>query len=396
MHKLGAICLIVFASMLNYQVNAQDTGIVFEELQWGEVLSKAKSQQKLVFVEGYVEWSEPCALLDQYTLSDKEVGEFYNSNFVNVQVDMEDVLGLELAEVYAVESYPVFLFLDAEGNMVHRGCGALESSEFIQMGQIAKSDSSLSELQKRFESGESTTTFLLNYSFALENACMDKSGFVSEYFENTKEEDWLSESSWAMINFNVSDPFSPQIQYLLSHPQKFVDKYGKDTVEAKLHNVMLDQLIAIYEGADLTLFATQALKYLMADVEFKDKTELFHLADLKVNDLKENWPEYAENVISVVKEQEVDDPDQLNEFGWKFYLFINDTQQLEEAAGWMKGVIRDYPDATYYDTYASLKYKLGEMKDAVKYGELALQAAELEGEEIMHYKSQLKMFRLGK
>ena len=62
----------------------------------------------------------------------------------------------------------------------------------------------------------------------------------------------------------------------------------------------------------------------------------------------------------------------------------------------MKEVLRDYPDATYYDTYASLKYKLGAVKEAVKFSELAMQAAEIAGEDLMHYKTQLDLFRSGK
>lgn len=396
MRKLSSIFLIVLLIAVNYQVKGQDTGIVFEELEWEDLLAKAKTEQKLVFVEGFVTWSEPCAILEEYVLSDKEVGEFYNSHFINVQVDMEDYLGIQLSELYEIESYPVFLFLDAEGNMVHRGCGAVESSEFIGMGEVATGSNSLSEMQKKFESGDQSLDFLVEYSLALEDACMDKSSIVDVFFENTNQKDWINEPYWTMINLNVSDPYSEQIQYLMAHADQYASKYGKDTVEAKLYNVMLDQLISIYEGADLTLFATQALKHLMAGVDFEDKGQLLNLANLKVNDLKENWPAYAANVISVVEEQEVEDPDQLNEFGWKFYLFVDSPSQLEEAAKWMKEVLKNYPDATYYDTYASLKYKMGDLKEAMKFGQLALQAAELEGEDPIHYKNQLKMFQSGK
>ncbi len=396
MSKLTSFLILVLLLSLHSYTQAQSNGIQFVEMQWEEVLEKSKVENKLIFIEGYVEWSEPCAVLEEYTLTDKEVGEFYNANFINVQVDMEDYLGLQLTEMYEVASYPVFLFIDAAGTMIHRGCGAVDAADFIAMGEAAIGDSPLSVMQQKFETGERSLDFLTDYSYALDYACVDKTEFVTTYFENTDQREWMSEESWAMINLNVSDPYSKQIQYLIAYHDMFSMKYGKDTVDAKIFNVMLDQLIAIYEGGDLTLFATQALKRLMSEVEFADKSKLVSLADLKVNDLKENWPEYAKNAITVVEEQEVADPDQLNEFAWKFYLFIEEASQLEMAAKWMKGVIQDYPDATYYDTYASLKYKLGEQKEAVKYGQLALQAAEMEGEDILHYKTQLDLFKAGK
>ncbi|WP_421871161.1 thioredoxin family protein [Marinoscillum sp.] len=396
MSKLTYLTFILLMISQSLLAQNQSKGIVFDEMQWEEAMKKATEQQKLVFVVGYVEWSEPCADLAEYTLTDQEVGEFYNANFINLQVDMEDYLGLTLTDTYDVESYPVFLFLDGSGNMVHRGCGAIDSNDFIQMGKEAIGENPISVMQQKFDAGERSLDFLIEYSLTLEDACMDNTDFVNDYFAGTNQHDWMNEASWAMINLNVTDPYSEQFQYLIAYHDMFSLKYGKDTVDAKVFNVMLDQLIAIYEGSDLTLFATQALRQLMAEVDFKDKEQLMSLANLKVNDLKENWPTYAEYAIQVVGEQDVRDPDQLNEFGWKFYLFVEKAEHLEAAAAWMREVLRDYPDATYYDTYASLKYKLGAVKEAIKYGELAMQAAEIEGEDLMHYKTQLDLFKSGK
>ncbi|WP_258099088.1 DUF255 domain-containing protein [Marinoscillum pacificum] len=396
MTKLTSFLTIVLLLSLSFSSQAQDKGIQFVDMEWEKVLEKSKAENKLIFITGFVEWSEPCAVLREYTLSDKEVGEYYNQKFINVLVDMEDYLGLQLTDLYEVQSYPVFLFIDAEGNMVHRGCGAIDAADFLTMGEVALSESNLSIMKQKFETGERSVDFLTEYSYALEYACVNKTEFIETFFEGTDQKDWMTEESWTMINLNVSDPYSKQIQYLMAYHDRFSMKYGKDTVDAKIFNVLLDQLISIYEGEDLTLFATQALRRLISEVEFTDKEKLVSLADLKVNDLKENWPAYATNAITVVEEQEVSDPDQLNEFSWKFYLFIDDVAQLETAAKWMKGVLQDYPDATYYDTYASLKFKLGDQKEAVKYGQLALQAAELEGEDVMHYKTQLDLFKAGK
>lgn len=392
MIKTSLISLFIFkVTILSYAQN----GVIFQDLEWDAALNKAGNEGKLLFVEGYVGWSEPCDILEKYTLTDKEVGEYYNQNFVNIRLDMEDFPGIQISDDYEVVSYPVLLFLDGAGKLVHRGCGAIDAEEFLEMGKIAESEQSLSAMKRRFGQGERSLAFLTDYSFALENACADKSEMVATYFSEITQHEWLNETSWTMINLNVSDPFSEQIQYLIAYHDMFSLKYGKDTVDAKIFDVMIDQLIAIYEGADLTLFATQALRQLMLEVDFKDKDELMSLANLKVNDLKENWMEYAQNAIDVVSEQDVVDPDQLNEFAWKFYLFIDNAEQLKAATSWMRNVLTDYPDATYYDTYASLKYKLGERVEAVKFSKLALQAAQLEEEDLMHYKAQLKKFESG-
>ncbi|MEQ8582438.1 MAG: DUF255 domain-containing protein [Marinoscillum sp.] len=370
-------------------------GVKFNDLSWSEALELSEKSGKLIFLEGYVNWSQPCAILEKYTFTDSESGTFFNTNFINIRMDMEDIAGAVLAEEYEVSSFPVLLFLDSRGEVVHRGCGAVETDELITLGKAALGAGNLSEMQQHFEEGERSLDFLVDYSLMLADACMDPSALVEAYFTGLPHSKWMEESAWAMINLNVTDPFSEPFQYLMAYHDMYGLRYGKDTVDQKIHDVMLDQLIAIYEGEDLTLFATQALRQLLNDVDFDQKNELLSLVNLKTADLKANWPAYAENAVKVVAEQQVEDPDQLNEFAWKFYLFVDDEGHLNAAKNWMRGVLDNYPSATYYDSYASLLFKLGEKKEAVKYSEKALQAAEVELEDLMYYQNQLKFFTEG-
>jgi len=383
-----------FVLLITLCAAAQD-GVKFSDLSWTEALDQSKKSGKLIFLEGYADWSQPCAILEKYTFTDREVGAFFNSNFINIRMDMEDIAGAVLAEEYEVSSFPVLLFLDGNGEVVHRGCGAVETDELMTLGKAALGAGSLSEMEQHFEDGERSLDFLVDYSLMLADACMDRTKLVETFFSELPHSKWMEESAWAMINLNVSDPYSEPFQYLMAYHDMYGLKYGKDTVDQKIHDVMLDQLIAIYEGEDLTLFATQALRQLMSEVDFDKKGELQSLVNLKAADLKANWPVYAENAVKVVQEQQVEDPDQLNEFAWKFYLFVDDEAHLSQAKNWMRGVVDRYPSATYYDSYASLLFKLGEKKEAVKYSEKALQAAEIELEDLMYYKNQLKFFTEG-
>lgn len=370
-------------------------GVSFEELDWIEALEKANEENKLVFLEAYVNWSQPCTMLEKFALQDEGVGAFYNENFINIRMDMEAFPGVELAEIYEIYAFPYLLFVRPDGEVVHRGCGVLDAKEMIALGKEAMGGQNLAYYQEKFDSGDRSAEFLAEYSMLLENACMDKTRLIEEYFRTVKYEDWTNEASWTMINLNVTDPYSDQFQYLMKNQSEFAGKYGKDTVDKKIYNVLLDQFIAIYEGADITLFATQALRDMLSKIDFNQKNELKSLVDMKYADLKQNWDLYAENAVKVVKEQGVTDPDQLNEFGWKFYLFVNDQEKLQMAVEWMEKVLKEYPDATYMDTYASLLYKTGNQKRAVRFAEKALQAAEYELQDLMHYEVQLEKFKSG-
>jgi len=301
-----------------------------------------------------------------------------------------------LAEEYGVSSFPTLLFLDAEGNVVHRGCGAVATDELIALAEEAQGEDHLSAMNERFISGNYSNDFLIKFSKQLANACMNPEDYLMVYFDSLSNQEMMSEASWNMINLNISDPFSEPFQFLLRNKNAYAEKFGRDTVDTKIYNTLLDIAIDIYEEADLRLFATRALDQMISEVDFEGKSELKSLAGLKIADLKENWPLYAQNAIKGVAEQGGTDPDQLNEFAWKFYLFVEDQEKLRAAAEWMKMTVGNYPNATYFDSYASLLYKLGEEKKAVKYSELALQAAELEVEDLMHYQMQLEKFKGGK
>lgn len=387
-----------FATMcvlVGFKTQAQDEGVVFQDISWDEALQVAADENKLIFLEGYVHWSQPCAVLEKYVFTDQEVGLFFNERFVNIRLDMDDFPGAQLGEMFGVNSYPTLLFLDPQGNLVHRGCGALETNELISLGHQALSDSTLQAFEARYQQGDRSNDFLVNYSLLLADACMDTDFLVEDFFGDMPKTNWVDAAAWNMINLNVSEAYSEQFQFLLQNREAFAQRYGQDTVDAKIYTVLLDQLIAIYEGADLTLFATQALEKLIQEVDFNQQQKLLSLTQLKTADLKANWQQYGASAVKVVEEQEVSDPDQLNEFGWKFYLFVDDREHLAQAAAWMKGVITANPNATYLDTYASLQYKLGNTKEAIKYGKQALEAAELELEDLMHYREQLAMFQAG-
>lgn len=71
------------------------------------------------------------------TFPQKEVGEFYNPNFINVKIDMEKGDGLMLAGKYSVNAYPTLLYIDGEGKLVHKVIGYMDPEKFISAGKVA-------------------------------------------------------------------------------------------------------------------------------------------------------------------------------------------------------------------------------------------------------------------
>lgn len=110
-------------------------GIQFTEASWREILKKAKAEKKVIFLDAYASWCGPCKMLQKQVFTQKEVGDFYNSKFINVKMDMEKGEGPALAQVYPLEAYPTLLFIDGDGRVLKKFIGAPKAEELIAIGK---------------------------------------------------------------------------------------------------------------------------------------------------------------------------------------------------------------------------------------------------------------------
>lgn len=121
----------------NLQIAGVETaqGIQFIEADWNKALAEAKKQNKLIFLDAYATWCGPCKLLKKNTFSDKEAGEYFNSNFINVAIDMEKGDGPALSEKYSVSAYPTLIIADSNGKIISFTQGYMKPSQLIDFGK---------------------------------------------------------------------------------------------------------------------------------------------------------------------------------------------------------------------------------------------------------------------
>lgn len=109
----------------------------FYEGKWAQALEKAKSENKLLFVDAYAVWCGPCRWMANNVFPNEDVAKFFNENFVNYKLDMEKGEGPKIAQAYKVTAYPTLLFIDGEGNVKHRVMGAQSVEDLISTGKLA-------------------------------------------------------------------------------------------------------------------------------------------------------------------------------------------------------------------------------------------------------------------
>lgn len=252
-------------------LNAQEGGIRFEHGSWLEAKEKAQRENKLIFVDFYTEWCGPCLAMAEEVFPLMEVGNFYNTHFVNLKIDAEKGEGRTLREKYNVVSYPTFVFIDPiTEELVHRSSSRQEAETFLFTGKSAVTPTRRSPyLQQQYEKGNRDRAFLSQYMDYLASMYeRDKvNALVKEYiqlpgFSLSKKEDWQ------VFLKHISGTENSQFQALLNEKVKYEGIYGKEVVEDKIYkefNISLDekalQKAPDFRGKDFLLQKNRAEQY---------------------------------------------------------------------------------------------------------------------------------------
>lgn len=363
------------------------------EASWDEAVSQARMSGKLIFLNAYTEWCEPCKEMEEYTFTDLEVANFYNSKFINVRLDMEDYPGVELSEKYSVAVFPSFLFINGNGELVHRGCGGVDANQFLALAEEALTDSlTLKAMEERYEAGDQSTDFMLVYLELLEESCLDAERFAAGYLKKVELKDLTEETPWEVFAAYQWDIYSREFQYLLKNKELYEENLGQKIVNAKLYDTFLSQYQEIFEAEELHDFGMRALLHSFKDVTFTGSDTLRLMMNLHYSEYTENWSDYADYAVELVGMTNLEDPEQLNELAWKFYLFVDNKNQLEIASSWAQQAVDQQPEPSMIDTYASLQFKLGNRKKAIELEKRALELAQELYEDTSHYEHQLRKF----
>lgn len=114
---------------------SNNRSITFEEMTLEEAMKKSAKENKLIFIDAYTDYCQPCVLMVKNVFSLNKVADFYNQNFINLKINFSKET--KLAEKFGTSGYPSFIFVNKDGKMVHLAGGYTEPDEFIGYGEEA-------------------------------------------------------------------------------------------------------------------------------------------------------------------------------------------------------------------------------------------------------------------
>jgi thiol-disulfide isomerase/thioredoxin len=386
------IFAIAFIILVIPPADAQHRQINFEDGKWKDILEKSKKENKMIYLDCYAVWCGPCKWMAKNVFTNDTVADFYNSNFVNVEMDMEKGEGIELAKQFGIQAYPTMLYLNSSGEIIHRTCGSTSVANFTENGKDALDPAKqLATAVKKFNGGNTNASIAFNYFALLQNGCQNINPELSKYFAAQKDEDLLKEQNWQIIYHYSTDYSSREFNFLEKNKEAFVKLYN-DSVQVKINDIYTKGLNLAIRKKDEANY--EILKKKVKESGNPDADKLILGSDIQLYAGKGDWKNYGDAAVKYVGKYLSDDAMGLNSFAWNFYEKISDPSLLEEAAKWAKRSVELQDLYANNDTYAAVLYKLGKKEDAEKVAKKAIVLAKEKGENYSETEELLK--KIGK
>lgn len=374
---------LTFLLLLYMSANLFGQGISFENSDFKTLLAKAKKENKLIFMDAYTTWCAPCKLMVKNVFPLKSVGDFYNANFINSKFDMEKGEGKEIAKKYTVTAFPTYLFLNGDGEVVHRVAAYYPENEFLALGKEALDPAKqMVNLRKRFDAGEKDPDFLkrfieLNMFSDLELA--QKAGL--RYFEGKKN---LDRNDLGVLLALIRDSQSPLFNTLLQNKSEFTKLMPEQQYDQLIRQIHLAGITKkAYDKntkvLNEQLFLTEAGKHMNAE----QAREALNVFKMKMAFSNADYKTYTNTATAYYGDgsDAKFNFNELNEVAWNFFEKVDDKAALQKAILWAQQSVKKQTSSFNTDTLANLYYKVGDRKNAKMWAEKSIVLAKTEGED---------------
>lgn len=361
------------------QAKAAGEGMVFVEKPFEDLLAQAKAENKIIFIDAYTTWCGPCKMMASQIFPKPEVGAVYNERFINAKIDMEKGEGPELARRYSVMAYPTYLFVDGNGDIVHKGIGYIPAEPFLALADAATSDNSLGAMNKRYAAGERSGEFMGQYAQVLTEVYeQEKAGKVAEEYLSGVE-DWSDPATLNLLISNPGEPGGKRMNYLFAN---------LDAVEKEMP---LDEFSMMMQQ-----------NFIMGEMKKRGSRDMPSVADMRkvykahagplagrMGDyyamfLPERTGDYAAYVPAAIKYVDKygsENFSELNSVAWTIFENSEDKAQLQKALGYAKKSVGLNKNYANMDTLAWLYHKTGDKKMAKETAAEAIEIAKATGQD---------------
>jgi thioredoxin-related protein len=384
--KLKKKIFILLYVVLYFQfLQAQDNGIIFQKnIHWLDIVAKAKADNKYIFVDCFTTWCGPCKFMSKEIFTKKEVGQFYNKNFVNLHYQFDatvnddslvkfeyDDIGF-LKKTYGVSSYPTYLFFNSNGELVHRDFGSIDEYEFIAKGINALNPQNQYYTQlKIYEEKKFETSFLRRLAMlALRSQDAVATAKFSKEYIALKPDIFKEKEDLIFMYETIRTTKDTGFNLIMRNLKQFQLVIDSQKLTTTLKTIIFQSEFATnyinWHKWDKIKWSNYS-KNILKKYQLIGEEALF---EIKVNAFQNEdyWTEYVNTIENFFTGHLISN-EKMNEYAWTVFKYCNDPKILKAAIKWSKISFAHQTifDPGFIDTYTNLLHKLGKSKDALKW-----------------------------
>jgi len=382
--------VLFFIQFISISLFAQ--GVQFHEISnWRTLREIAKKEQKYILVDAFATWCIPCRQMDTATFKKKQVGDYINTKFISLRVQMDKTNkdtplirnwyqdAKYIGKTYNINAYPTILVFDSSTTLIGRITGYQDAEEFIKsVDQIILSSKTIEPLYQEYLKGSLDTSKVMSLVTSSEKIGRTELAkqIAKDYINKLPEEELVRRHN---LRFLYSHTFSSSdrgFKFFMNRGA-FIDSVmglrSRDASKKLFNKIVYQEEIQpfINSGGPKwpEIESTIAEKYPNFDLEFYNGVRMHYASEQKA------WEEMGKYYALYFKTAYSRSAYHINNFSWLVFDHVTDKQVLEIAIQTMKFNLdkydRDNVDA--WDTYANLLYKVGRIDEALENEKKAIQ-----------------------
>lgn len=382
MRITGLLLFILFAT------SATSQGIEFFHGEWKEALEEAKKHDKIVFVDAYAKWCGPCKRMAREVFTQAPVGEFFNTNFVNLKLDMEIPDGRSFGKKYPVSAFPTLFFLTPEGEVIKKVTGGQKADNLIALGKAAiKGFDKSGDYAAKYNEGNRDFELVYNYVKELNKVGKPSLKISNDYIRSNPE---ITAEQRATFLLEATTDIDSKVYDALLRIKKEAIRVGtKEKFNATVRSAAFNTIAKAVEFDFEDLFHESLEKYKLAKIgdykRFEQEAYLHYYKLLGEYDL---WKEKS---VKYLKKYGKKDPSIYRALLTTITSdFKHEKESQDYACKVCKEMVNKDDSVVNYSSYIQLLMECKKNEEAKKMTKQAIDKAKSRDEDIKQFERILK------
>lgn len=361
------LSLLVTANLLSGQ------GISFFHGSWEEALEEAKKTDKVIFVDAYAKWCGPCKAMARNVFTQKEVGEYFNDNFINIKMDMEEKEGISFGRKFPISAYPTLFFISNEGELIKKSVGGKQADALLSLAKNALSGYDKSgQYVDQYEAGNRDFDLMLNYVTELNKVGKPSLKISNDYMSSGP--DITDDQKATFLLAAVTESDSKLYAELMKLRKNAIKQSSEEVFLEKVESACLETVHKAVEFEFEDLLSEAITNYKLSKVGDDKKFEF--VAKLKYHELLANYDTWKDLSKSFLKKYGKKDSELYAEHLTTIKKNFNYVSDSTEYANDLAEALVKADDSTQnYMLYIQMLVKCDKHKEAEKMTKEAIKKA---------------------